>query len=531
MKLALLALPILLMAAGIAQYNLPGSSTQKVDVIGNLNKTAPTKTTIMPFFITNPEKQESTQLSDRAQDVLKTKTESPANFSSTTLTLLDLSKFDIVIEEDGYDILNTTFFVNNPESIKDVLNSVIEHGHKGKSHHQSGSSQTASSSSSFSSSSSPAYRIIVQKIPPGTQIQDSDRPEKQQKSLGQANCGIDSGRFSDFERKHVIQPGSVSINQFGGLAYLTAVLNRIEDPYEHFSFFFIDDVSQIGYKYNEKNDKCVAQTYHPVITCQRQKDSNNKLSDHLGVCYFTGNCTPTYYKANGHMARLQCQNQPEFIVPDFLVSLAKIQDLQDQFANNYIKAPPTELDYELALWRGRRWSSIRNTGSFNEDLHPKPVGPITEREVIYQSYQKALREHRIDSMPEEVLRIFYNTPRIYISSLPHFTRHGLIVIGNTMVSANLNYREVNLQSIPPAPGSVDPPPAITDDEYPVLGAGGGRQTRRPQRSVTEYQANTTPDVHQETSEVASRIVRELFPAKKEKQIVPSPESLRRLYET
>ena len=461
-------------------------------------------------------------LSERARKIFDSIKAHPANFTDAYLISLDLTKFEVVIEDDAFDFLNQTYIINNEESIADVLLGILETGHKHRPRKTTPSSQS-STSATTSSSSQPSWRITVGRRPDGVAI--PERPQKQKKSLAEQNCGIERKKFGSFLAKHVIDPKMTDANHFSGLAYLTTIWNRIHEAYVNFSWFFITDVDQVTYTYQEKDDKCIADQQFPMVTCQRHHQS-----DHIAVCYFSGQCSPSYYSSTGHFVRPQCKPEPlpeeehnaaeeQAVIPDYFVTLEKIRELQDLFAARILAAPPMKLDWALSEWRARWWIAHRENREFDLDLYPEPTGTPTQREILLAQYIDAVNKLDIESIPESVLRLFYFQPRLFLESMPNGHRQGLIFIRNSMMTVNRDFAgEPSTQDIPPPPG---PPPTMNDDNFPALGS---RHT-----PVVEHHTNPLRETYQETSERIAEIIRSIFVRQPQQQIQPTAEDVEALY--
>ena len=356
----------------------------------------------------------------------------------------------------------------------------------------------------------PKYKITVSRLP-NTGVQSPIRPDDQQKSLANRNCGNENSKFGIFQKKHVIDPGMTTADKWAGLAYLTTALNRIKDAYDKFTYFFVKSEEQITYLYNDATDQCLAQEHFPAVTCQR-----HKRGDHISVCTYSGYCRPTYYKSSGHLSYLDCQRRNELEVPDFIAKQREFRALQDQFVFDFISAPPTQLDWELSFWRAQRHTAIRQGRVFNL---PKPTGPLTRRELIYVQYKEALRNGNLLEVPEDVKRLFYMQPRLVVTNIPNQPRRGVYIMGDSWLTINPDYEMMDVSTIPPAP---------IDDNFPVLGEPVGTLSIRNRRFPTEYQADTSPDEYDEVSRIGQRIIQEIF-TNTEEQVIPTEEALNFLY--
>ena len=466
---------------------------------------------------------EDSVLSAEFQRLLDKMKGHPANFSDTYLVHLDLTKFEIVIMDEGFDILNNTYIINNNESIADLFMGVLEHAHKVRPRKSSQSSQSATSSTTTSSSTSnPTWRITVERRPDGQAI--PERPRKQKKSLANQNCGVGKKKFGTFEKKHIIDPKSTGSVHWSGLAYLTTLWNRIHEAYVNFSWFFIPDLNQLTYTYDEKSDKCLANQHFPMVTCQRHAQS-----DHIQVCYNSGMCKPSYYSSTGHFSRPECQPAPEeeptepqeqnSAVPDYFVTLANIRQLQDMFAAQILAAPPMDYDWAVSEWRGRWWAAIHDDTELDEIQYPEPTPRATKRERLLAEYIDAVRKMHLESIPESVLRLFYYQPRYYLERMPDGHRQGIVFVAHTMMTVNPDSRG------PPSPDGIPSPPGPrpTNDmqNFPPLG-------ERP-RPLPESQTNPVRETHTLTSKKIVEIITSIFSKPKPKQKEPSANDVAALY--
>jgi hypothetical protein len=333
--------------------------------------------------------------------------------------------------------------------------------------------------------------------------------------LANYNCGVGTGVFSQFQKKHIIKSGDTNPNQFSALGYLYTIMNRISDAYNQFSWYFIDDPSKLTFTYDDKTDNCTAIEAVPMVTCARWLKS-----DHIAACTFSGNCKPSYTSANGHMNPPICQARPQGNLPDFKVGFDQIRALQDKFVQGFLATPPLKLDWDMAIWRASRWSIIR---ADNEVEPQRPTGIATDREKLLADYMKAVNEGLLDSVPEEVRRAYYTQPQYVVTTLPSGVRRGVLILRDTFFTINPRYEgEYDVSGIRPAPGSI-PAPVFQADDFPELGA------RPPRRPPTEAEASNVPEVHQMTSARASQIIRTFFSENNNQQNVPTVEDLIQLF--
>ena len=542
MKSALLLIPLILLASYIVNSTGPATNDSSGSSASLITKSAISnnslaKPNVYPTPATPPESPkpvdnptvESSEikeepdsiLNDKARQIFNLMKSNPANFTDTYVMRIDLTKFEIVIHDNAIDILNQTYVVNNEESIADVLLGIIEQAHKDR-HRQNAPRPNSSQSVSSLTAAEPTWRMTIERRPDGQII--PERPDQQKRSLARQNCGIGNGKFNRFKTKHVINPHDTLPAHYAGLAYLTTLWNRIQHAYAQFSWFFISNVEDISYTYHELEDKCVADQFYPLMTCSRHKQS-----DHLAVCYYSGLCQPTYFSSTGHYVKPTCKvaiEHPEPPLPDYLVSPQKIRDLQELFVQRILAAPPSQLDWAMSEWRALQWAShSRGQGPLDPVLYPRPTGRATEREILLAQYGEALVNLRIDNIPESVLRQYFYQPRFYVSRLPNGHRQGLIVIGDTMLTANPDFAGIpNTDGILPPPGYSEPAPAMNDENYPELGAP------RPRNNPpTEYQANPAQETYDETAERASEIIRAIFSRHLAEQVEPSAEDVTALY--
>jgi len=550
MRVYLLLIPLILLSINIANFDRNGNARVKTDLsssnrpffanrtlnkLDNANVSDLSTTTVKipgslltppdsPKDVAKSEKDlpekksnDNVVLSDRAKIILDGMKLNPANLSDSYLLHLDLTKFQVVIEDDAFDILSETYVINNEESIGDVLLGVLENGHKHRPRKHSTSS-AVSSTSTTPMSSPPNCKITVSRLPDGQAV--PERPQGQKKSLAQQNCGLGRKKFKLFSKKHIIDPKSTDTSQFAGLAYLTTLLNRIHEAFLNFSWFFIPNVQQITYRYEEKDDKCLAQEYFPMVTCQRHKES-----DHIAVCYNAGTCKPSYYSTTGHLVRPQCQTEDQVgreaqQVPDFFASLENIRQVQDMFAAKMLAAPPMERDWAMSEWRSRWWTSHGNDEDLDLNRFPEPTGQATQREILFAKYLEALEKLHIESIPDEVYRLFYFQPRLYLEQLPSGHRQGLLFIRDTMMSVNLDFVRVpTTEGIPDPPG---PRPLMNEENFPELGAPR-------QRTYPEYQANPLRETYAQTTQRIAELIRSIFSNQPSEQIKPTAADVNALY--
>jgi hypothetical protein len=259
-----------------------------------------------------------------------------------------------------------------------------------------------------------------------------------------------------------------------------------------------------------------------MVTCQR-----NQQSDHITVCYSSGLCTPSYFAATGHFIRPQCQSEadaqldPPEVVPDYFVTLEQIRQLQDLFAAQMLKAPPMDRDWAIAEHRARWWAAIREDREIDSDRFPEPTGAVTEREVLLAKYLEAFKKLHIQTIPDEVFRLFYFQPRLYLQRLPDGHREGLVFYANSIMTVNMDF--VNIPSAAAIPDPPGPAPVMNDTNFPVLGA----PTRY--RTPTEFQTNPIRETYALTTQRIAELIRAIFANQPEKQIQPSAEDVEALY--
>lgn len=421
--------------------------------------------------------------------------------------VFDLSQFQFDIKDEAYDILNDTIAIGNAEGIRDSVYQIVQHGHKKTGY----SSSSPPGTSQSSGTGGKKFKITVEKLPDQA-LETNERPDNQKRSLANLNCGSGTGKYQTFSKKHLIYPESVPKTRWSGLSFLITLLNRIQDPFQIFSYFFYEEGRQeVEYSYDETKDLCQALDYLPTISCQRYQKS-----DHIHVCTDSGQCRPSYLKTSGHLYHLDCRRQPSESIPDFVVTRKLFGEVQKQFLQDFINEPPTELDWKLSRWRAQRLTAIRNNRPFDV---PKPTGVLSRREQIYISYQNALKNKEIESIPEDVKKVFYTQPELYVTSIPDRERRGVLVIGSTWLTVNPDHVPLDLSSIPPP---------ITNENFPVLPKPKSRPSGN-ERVPTEYQASSIPDEYDRTSRVGHEIITRNFPNQAEQQL-PSDHALDSIYQ-
>ena len=500
-------IPILIVGIGIANYDITGRSPAKPNLKPNATRN---ETVLKPSLnpVVNGPKSELHDgkeiLSAKLQRMTDLMERFPANHSNSFWIHVDLNKVEFQIDDGSLDILNETIVINNEAKIADILMAFIEHGHT----HREQQGSRIDSRSGGPPPPPPKFRIRVETLPEGHTI--PERPVEQKKSLSTLNCGVNTGVFSRFQQKHIINPGETDPSQFSALAYLFTIMNRISDAFTNFSWFFVKDPSTLTFVYDDKTDNCTAEQNVPMVTCSRWQKS-----DHIAACTFSGLCKPSYVSANGHMNPPICQVRPEGNLPDYRIGFEQIRALQDTFVQGVITAPPLEFDWEMSAWRAARWSG-------NNEVE-RPTGTPTPREKLLAEYIEAVKNGLLDSVPEEVQRAYFAQPQLVVTRLRRGPRRGVLLLRNEFFTVNPRFvREYDIRGIQRAPGST-PSPVFVPDDFPELGA---RPTRPP---PTEAEASNVPEVHQMTSERAAEIIRTFFNQENDEQVVPTVDELNQLF--
>ena len=417
--------------------------------------------------------------SKRAQSIVEKVLKNLPDYKKTAIFMMDLDDMEFEDNDESIEILKNTIVINKPSSLKDFLYQLLERGHENNpymtpAHGQSEQPQSGPSSADSTPGSSPepkmTYSMILRKASPqkSPEAPQISRPERQQKALSRLNCGRNCEAFRNFFRKHII-PKAFDPATSGLDAFEKVVSERIGDPSSNFTIFFQENSEDVEYLYDDRNDLCKATEFFPAFTCQR-----HEKDDHLSICYLIGTCRPSYVQTNGHLkAPLECQTMdlPEGSPnPDFRVHFDKMMEIQQRFASQMVKIPPLEIDWRLAEYRARKWEfKRRNPGQIFTE--PRPEGPLSPRESKYSDYKRALDQHLIDNIPQEVVELFYRLPRYFFSGAREEpeNRHGVLAVGRLIKTVNPFFVP------PPDPSKIPDAPNL--ENYPPLGASSSPERR------------------------------------------------------
>ena len=431
-------------------------------------------------------------VSTRAQQIWKEVESNPGQFNHLAVMVLDLSKIEIQSSPEMRQLLKSTIVLSSPESLSDLLVKILEEGHKEQekeTEDESGKKETTTTTTSPETKTTVVSYANVLKLESKPRIEPTTpivRPADQQQDLACWNCGSGTGSFNTFCSKHVItnpfEPNTASY-----LVFLRVMQTRIHEAYSTFSYFFVPNPDQMKFEFDDYSGICYSLDKYPCFTARRYKRNDN-----ISIITFNGECAPTYLKSNGHLVSpLQCQVMQGPQGQDYAVTLRKMEEIQERFAEDYLRAPPKQFDWDMASFRQRRLDARLNRREFHEEA---PEKMLTKREKVLEDYRAALKNLEIEKIPKEVYQMFFYKPRYFYTGVRDgHVRSGVVAIGNLLVGTNPHPEY-------PKPDLIPPPP--TQTEFPSLSSADQENEEQHQEPIEDGQIDTRVEDNEATTTTA-----------------------------